>query len=190
MRNTRQGTSTLEEGDNVTMQQLMEIIHALQQTVAVSKADQNRILVEVQAEQIASQNRFQVDLDASRTNNKELRKANKELRKELQRMGEHAAGEQTPTFPVRARTMPFSQAIMNAIIPTNFMTPKINFTGIEDPDPHITTFHTQMMISGGTNAMHFKLLMETFSDTTLDWFISLPDGHITSFDQFSTLFRE
>jgi len=24
----------------------------------------------------------------------------------------------------------------------------------------------------------------------LDWFVSLPDGHITSFDQFSTLFRE
>jgi len=32
--------------------------------------------------------------------------------------------------------------------------------------------------------------MGTFSGTTLDWFISLPDGHITSFDQFSTLLKE
>ena len=32
--------------------------------------------------------------------------------------------------------------------------------------------------------------MSTFSGTALDWFISLPDGHIISFDQFSTLFRE
>ena len=32
--------------------------------------------------------------------------------------------------------------------------------------------------------------MGTFARTTLDWFISLPDGYITSFDQFSTLFRE
>ena len=39
IRNTRQGTSTLEEGDNVTMQQPMETIRALQQTMAASKAD-------------------------------------------------------------------------------------------------------------------------------------------------------
>jgi len=38
--------------------------------------------------------------------------------------------------------------------------------------------------------MHYKLFMGTFSGTTLDWFIGLPDGHITSFDQLSTLFRE
>ena len=54
MRNTRQGTSSREEGENVTIQQLMETIHALQQTVVASKADQDRILAEVQAEQIAS----------------------------------------------------------------------------------------------------------------------------------------
>jgi len=86
--------------------------------------------------------------------------------------------------------MLFSQAIMNVVIPTNFMIPKITFTGIEDPEAHITTFHTQMMISGGTDVMHYKLFMGTFSSTMLNWFISLPDGHITSFDQFSTLFRE
>ena len=38
--------------------------------------------------------------------------------------------------------------------------------------------------------MHYKLFMSTFSGTALDWFVSLPNGHITSFDQFSTLFRE
>jgi len=64
MRNTRQGATTLEEGDNVTMQQLMETIHTLQQTVVASKDDQDKILAKVQAEQTASQNRFQVDLDA------------------------------------------------------------------------------------------------------------------------------
>jgi len=58
MRNTRQGASALEGGDNVSMQQLMETIRALQQAVAASKADQDRILAEVQAEQAASQDRF------------------------------------------------------------------------------------------------------------------------------------
>ena len=66
---------------------------------------------------------------------------------------------------------------------------KITFTGIEDPEAHITAFHTQMMISGGTDAMHCKLFMGTFSGTALNWFISLSAGHITSFDQFS-LFKE
>jgi len=71
---------------------------------------------------------------------------------------------------------------MDTVIPTSFMVPKITFTGVGDPEVHITAFHIQMMISGGTDAMHCKLFMGTFLGTTLDWFISLLDGHITSFD--------
>ena len=180
----------IEEGNIVTMQQLMETICALQETVATTKTDQDRIMVEVRAEQAASQDQFQVNLDASRTDNEDLRKANEELRRDLQRMRERATRERTPPIPVRTRPMPFSQAIISTVIPTNFMTPKITFTSTEDSEAHITTFHTQMMISGGTDAMHCKFFMGTFSGTTLDWLISLLDGHITLFDQFSTLFRK
>jgi len=111
----------------------METIRALQQAVAVSKADQDRILVEVQAEQATSQNWYQDDLAASHANNKELRRANKELRRDLQRMGERSTDERTSPIPVRARPMPFSQAIMDTVIPASFMGPKIAFTGVEDP---------------------------------------------------------
>jgi len=76
----------------------------------------------LQAEQTANQNRFQVDLDASRTDNEELRRDNEKLRRELQCVGERAAGEQSPPIPVKARPIPFSQTIMNVVIPTNFMT--------------------------------------------------------------------
>jgi len=79
---------------------------------------------------------------------------------------------------------------MDTVIPATFMGPKVTFIGVEDPKAHITTFHTQMMLSGGSDAMHCKLFMSALSGTTLDWFVNLPDGHITSFDQFSTLFRE
>jgi len=34
------------------------------------------------------------------------------------------------------------------------------------------------------------MLMSTLSGAMLEWFVSLPDGHITNFDQFATLFRE
>ncbi|XP_068466500.1 uncharacterized protein [Phaseolus vulgaris] len=105
-------------------------------------------------------------------------------------MGERTADERTSPIPVRARPMPFSQTIMDTVIPSSFMGPKITFTGVEDPEAYITAFHIQMMISGGIDTMHCKLFMGTFSSTTSDWFISLPDEHITSFDQFSTLFKE
>ena len=38
--------------------------------------------------------------------------------------------------------------------------------------------------------MYCKMLMSTLSGTTLEWFVSLPDGHITTFHQFATLFKE
>jgi len=175
MRSTRQGASALEGGDSVSIQQLMETIHALQQTVATSKTDQDRILAEVRVEQAASQNRYQNDLAASHA-------TSEELRRDLQCMGERTTGERNPPVPVRARPMPFSQAIMDTMIPANFIGPKITFIGVEDTEAHITAFHTQMMVSGGSDAMHCKLFMTTFSGTALVWFVSLPNGHITSFD--------
>jgi len=98
--------------------------------------------------------------------------------------------ERTPPMPVRARPVPFSQVIMDTVIPATFMGPKVTFTGVEDLEAHITAFHTQVMLLGGSDVVHCKLFMSTLSSTTLDWFINLLDGHITSFDQFSTLFRE
>jgi len=76
--------------------------------------------------------------------------------------------ERAPPMLIRARPMPFSQAIMDIVIPVTFMGPKVTFTGVEDPEAHITAFHTQMMLSGGSNAMHCKLFMSTLSSTALD----------------------
>jgi len=79
---------------------------------------------------------------------------------------------------------------MDVVIPATFIGPKATFTGVEDPEAHLTAFHTQMMLYGGSIAVHCKLIMSTLTGTTLDWFVSLLDGHVTSFAQFSTLFRE
>jgi len=134
MGNTRQGAFSLEGGDSVSMQQLMETIHALQQVVAASKADQDKTLAEVQAEQVASHNRYQNDLAASHANIEEMHRANEELRRDLQHMGEHTTDKRTPPIPVRARPMPFLQVIMDTVIPASFIGPKIPFTGIKYPD--------------------------------------------------------
>jgi len=47
-----------------------------------------------------------------------------------------------------------------------------------------------MMLTGGSDAVYYKLLMSTLAGATLEWFVSLPDGNITTFDQFTMLFRE
>jgi len=47
-----------------------------------------------------------------------------------------------------------------------------------------------MMLVGGSNAVRCKLFMSTLVEVAMDWFISLPDGHVTLFAQLSQLFRE
>jgi len=61
---------------------------------------------------------------------------------------------------------------------------------MEDPEAHLTTFHTQMMLVGSSDAVRCKLFMSTLTGMAMDWFISLPEGHITSFTQLSRLFRK
>jgi len=175
MRNTRQGSVAPNGGENITMHQIMEMMRALQETVAASRIDQEHI----QVNQVASQAR-----------NEELHRTNEELRRNLQQAGERVVDERAPPAPPRAFPMPFSQAIMDAVIPATFVGPKATFTGVEDPEAHLTAFHTQMMLSGGSDAVHYKLFMSMLTGTTLDWLVSLPDGYVTSFVQFSTLFRK
>jgi len=77
--------------------------------------------------------------------------------------------------------MPFSQEIMDMVVPANTVVVKASFTEVEDPEAHLTAFHTQMMLSGGSDAVYYKVFMSTLSGTALDWFVSLPTGHITTF---------
>jgi len=86
--------------------------------------------------------------------------------------------------------MPFSKEIMDSVVPANTVAVKASFTGVEDPETHLTAFHTQMMLSGGSDAVYCKVFMSTLSGTALDWFVSLPTGHITTFQQFSKMFVE
>ena len=163
-------------GESLTLQQIMDTIQALQEEVVVSRADQERI---------------QDNLAMSRTTNEELRQLNEELHRDLQNQArEREEEDQEPATPPREFPMPFSQAIMDAVIPTTFIGPKVTFTGMKDPEAHLTAFHTQTMLVGGSDVVRCKLFMSTLVGTTMDWFISLPDGHVTSFPQLTKSFRE
>jgi len=160
----------------MTLQQVMEMMQGLQEAMPALKAEQERI---------------QVDLVASQARNEELCRGNEELRRGLRNHPGSREIEDRECFtPPREFSMPFSQSIMEVVIPHTFVGPKVTFTGMEDPEAHLTVFHTQMMLVGGSDAVRCKLFMSTLTGMAMDWFISLPDGHVTSFAQLSQLFRE
>jgi len=64
--------------------------------------------------------------------------------------------------------MPFSQEIMDAVRPAMLIGPKVTFTGTEDPEAHLTAFHMQMMLVGGSDAVRCRLFMSTLVGTTTD----------------------
>jgi len=149
--------------EEMTMQQLMGMMQGLQEAMTASKAEQERM---------------QVDLTASQARNDKLHRANKELRR-----GWRDVDEPETATPPREFSTPFSQEILETAIPNTFTGPKVTFTGMEDPEAHLTAFHTQMMLVGGSDAVRCKLFMSTLTGMAMDWFISLLEGHVTSFTQ-------
>jgi len=137
------------------------MMQGLQQAMAASKVEQERM---------------QPDLAASQARNEELHRTNEELSR-----GRRNIDEAEAVTPPREFLTPFSQAILETAIPNTFTGPKATFTGMEDPEVHLTAFYTQMMLVGGSNAVKCKLFMSTLTEMAMDWFISLPEGHITSF---------
>ena len=148
--------------EEMTMQQLMAMMQGLQEAMAASKAEQERM---------------QADLTASQARNDELHRTND-------------VDELETATPPREFSTPFSQAILETAIPNTFTGPKVTFTRMEDHEAHLTAFHTHMMLVCGSDAVRCKLLMSTLIGMPMDWFISLPEGHITSFTELSRLFRE
>ena len=165
MRTTRSSSvAPSTDEDAVSMTQVMDMMRTLQENVAASRSEQERM---------------HEALVASQARNEELNRINEELRKALQEREERAVGDRSaPPSPPRSFPMPFSQEIMDSVVPANTMAVKASFTGVEDPEAHLTAFHTQMMLSGGSDAVYCKVFMSTLSGTALDWFVSLPTGHI------------
>jgi len=129
----------------------------------------------------ADQERIQMDLAASQARNEKLHRTNEELRRGLQNQAGYCeTEEQECATPPREFPMSFSQVIMDVVIPATFEGPKATFIRMEDPEAHFTTFHTQIMLVGGSDAVRCKLFMSTLVGTTMDWFINLLDGHVTS----------
>ena len=110
------------------MQQVMEMMRGLQDEMAESRVEQERM---------------QADLADSRARNEELHCVNEELRRGLRNnQGQREQDETERLTPPREFSTPFSQENLDAVIPNTFAGPKAIFTGMEDPEAHLTAFHT------------------------------------------------
>ena len=159
---TRRSTARAAPAE-LSMQQVLEIMRGLQQDMAESKMEQERM---------------QADLDASHERNEELHRINEELRQGLRneelrqglRNDRRRPGhdEMENHSPPRVFSTPFSQEILDAVIPNTFSGPKVIFTGMEDPKTHLAAFHTQMVLIGGSDAAKCKLFMSTLTGMAMD----------------------
>ena len=155
MRTTRSSSvAPSTDEDVVSMTQVMDMMRTLQENVAASRSEQERM---------------HEALVVSQARNEELNRINEKLRKALQEREERAVGDRSaPPSPPCSFPMPFSQEIMDSVVPTNTVVVKASFTGVEDPEDHLTAFHTQMMLSGGSDTVYCKVFMSTLSGTALD----------------------
>ena len=102
---TRQGTARVAS-EEMSMQQVLEIMRGLQNDMAESKIEQERM---------------QPDLEASHVRNEELRRVNEELRRGLRNnQGQREQDEMEHLTPPRKFSTPFSQKILDAAIPNTF----------------------------------------------------------------------
>ena len=132
------------------MAQVLEMVRTLQDNATASKAEQERM---------------QTELVASQSRNDELTRVNEELRRTLQAQREHVVDERMARqpSPPRAFPMPFSPEVKGTMVPLNLVGVKASFKGVEDPEAYLTAFHTQMMLSGGSDAVYCKMFMSTLS---------------------------
>jgi len=136
----------------MSMQQVMEMMQGLQDEMAESRVDQERM---------------QADLAASRARNEELHRINEEVRRGLSNNpGQREQDETERLTPPREFSTPFSQEILEAVIPNTYAGPKVICTGMEDSEAHLSAFHTHMVLVGGFDAVKCKLFMSTFTGSS------------------------
>src|ERR1044072_9956750 len=98
------------------------------------------------------------------------------------------AGSPPPPIPV---FQPFTDEIIATMLPANH--PPIvldSYEGMTDPQRHLNGFNAKMLTTTANDHLKCKLFGGTLKSNALDWFATLPNRSITSFEDFSRRFLE
>ncbi|GAU47368.1 hypothetical protein TSUD_403710 [Trifolium subterraneum] len=112
----------------------------------------------------------------------------RELRQQIDLLRNNVAGAETTRMMPKV-FQPFSEEIQAVAVPRHFREPTIDSCdGSGDPQSHVSTFQTQMFISGADDALSCKIFAGTLKDVAHKWIAGLPTRSVTSFEDLATHF--
>ncbi|GAU42011.1 hypothetical protein TSUD_236780 [Trifolium subterraneum] len=112
----------------------------------------------------------------------------RELRQQIDLLRNNVAGAETTRMMPKV-FQPFSEEIQAVAVPHHFREPTIDsYDGSGDPQSHVSTFQTQMFISGADDALSCKIFAGTLKDVAHKWIAGLPARSVTSFEDLATRF--
>ncbi|GAU41091.1 hypothetical protein TSUD_139940 [Trifolium subterraneum] len=112
----------------------------------------------------------------------------RELRQQIDLLRNNVAGAETTRMMPKV-FQPFSEEIQAVAVPRHFCEPTIDsYDGSGDPQSHVSTFQTQMFISGADDALSCKIFAGNLKDVAHKWIAGLPTRSVTSFEDLATRF--
>ncbi|KAL0303746.1 UNVERIFIED_CONTAM: hypothetical protein Sradi_6242700 [Sesamum radiatum] len=82
------------------------------------------------------------------------------------------------------KNSPFSNKILTEVVDPSFRMPDLpKYDGTKDPQEHVAAFELVMNLYGQPNIINAKLFVTTLTGKAQEWFTSLPNGGIETFEQ-------
>ncbi|KAL0453504.1 UNVERIFIED_CONTAM: hypothetical protein Slati_1328500 [Sesamum latifolium] len=82
------------------------------------------------------------------------------------------------------RNSPFSDKILTEVVDPSFRIPNLpKYDGTKDPLEQVAAFELVMNLYGQSSAINAKLFVTTLTGKAQEWFTSLPNGGIETFEQ-------
>ncbi|XP_031104440.1 uncharacterized protein LOC116007921 [Ipomoea triloba] len=112
-----------------------------------------------------------------------------ELEEEMRNLQRHLKGKDGPTTRFQLSIEPFSAKVQNYKVPKDFKFPSMpTYDGSSDPSDHLIGFQAKMLIAGAKDPMYCRVFVSTLEGIARDWFISLPRGSVSTFEDLANQF--
>jgi len=112
----------------------------------------------------------------------------RELREKLELLRNNVTGAETTRLMPKV-FQPFSTKIQVVEIPRHSQEPTIDsYDGKSDLHNRVSTFQTQMFISGANDALSCKIFVGTLKGVAYKWIVALPARSVTNFEDLATRF--
>jgi hypothetical protein len=178
-----------EEGNpNPQLAELLAAVRVLQdQKLAQQQRNEEHQRLQDEAQTREAELRMQLE-ERERELRQQMEARERELRQQIDLLRNNVTGAETTRMMPKV-FQPFSGEIQGVAVPRHFREPTIDsYDGTGDPQSHVSTFQTQMFISGADDALSCKIFAGTLKGVAHMWIAGLPTRSVTSFDELATRF--